>query len=236
MPKRTLLTIAILQLVIALGACDGGETSSPVHSAEYTEEGVIDYLNQLPPEARARIFRATGVAEAGPSTEPAAPPPEPATPEPATPEPVVDAPEPEPPAPEVTAEPIPGVDPQDRTTPVSTITAACAVGLNRLLLTRTIENREPVGAEPPFAATAEPIYVYMDLANINGPENQVEITWVHVATNHAHQQSMDVGVSPNWRTWVRHQLGASRTGRWIVSLEVDGCVIGTIEFDAVAGM
>ena len=228
-------TIILLFVGIVLWACNSGETPPAEPCTEYTEEGVIDYLNQLSPDAKARVLEATAESEDQPEPEPVAQPVSLEPNEPA-PEPEVNVAEPEPPAPE--PEPnlgqIAGVTPGDMTTPVSTITAACPVGLNRLLLTREIANREPVGVQPPFAATLQPLYVYMDLANANGPENQVDITWVHVPTNHGHQQSMAVGVSPNWRTWVRHRLGVARTGRWLVSLEVDGCVIGTIEFDAVA--
>lgn len=235
MPKRALHTTTLVALAIVFASCDRGESPECEQCVDYTEESVIDYLNGLPPDAKERIFSATGGSQSEETPEPAAPTATPQSPTPpAVPEPSVADPEPTPVAPAATAEPIPAVGSGDMTTPVSTITGSCEVGLNRLLLTRAIGNREPVGTEPPFAATAEPIYVYMDLANPNGPANQVNISWRHPTSNHVHQQTMDVGVSPNWRTWVRHGMGASRTGRWEISLEVDGCVIGTIELDAVA--
>ena len=154
MHQRTFATITLFLVGIAFGACDSGDTPPTEPCAEYTKEGVIDYLDQLSPEARARIVAATA-AEDQPEPEPVAEPVSPEPIEPAREEPEVHIAEPEPPAPEPepNLEQLAGVTPGDMTTPVSTITAACDVGLNRLLLTREIANREPVGTEPPFTAT-----------------------------------------------------------------------------------
>ena len=91
----------------------------------------------------------------------------------------------------------------------------------------------PIPGDVP--ATEDPVYVYVQLGNAEGPETTARFVWEHAATEHTHEQTMDVGVSPTWRTWVRHRLLPTRTGSWTVRVfDAGGCEAATSQFTAVA--
>jgi len=110
----------------------------------------------------------------------------------------------------------------------------CPVALNRLLFTRAIADREPTAPATRFVANGEPVYVFMEIANPTGPEGTVRIEWAAPSGNNPAAQTMEVGVSPTWRTWVRHRVGGSELGEWSVTVSHAGssCELGRGSFTA----
>lgn len=109
----------------------------------------------------------------------------------------------------------------------------CGSMLNRSLVARSIENREPVGTRSPFEADGEPVHVFMELNNPN-TEATMTVRWFHDGSQHRFGQTITAGVSPSWRTWVRHRILPEQTGRWRVQIFAPGeCLAGELSFDAI---
>lgn len=244
-----LFAISFLVLIF-FPACKTDEPASDSHGCLVGPDEVASYLSTLPPDELERFW-----AEFGPIEETLEPEPPAVAHEPAPDNPqgsvVAHALRPQEPT---QPSSILGDEPGEPTQPSSilgnepepptpagsdasvAINEGCPMTLNRLLLARAIEDREPAETQAPFEASSDyALYVYMDLNNRGGPDHQAVITWRHAATQHENTQTMDIGSSPNWRTWVRHRLGSRRAGSWVVEVAMeDGCVLGSLAFDAVA--
>ena len=149
------------------------------------------------------------------------------------------SPEPEAsPAPVPVREADPARDPQiaDPATPAvlgEDVAYPCAEMVNRAVVARRIEDREPVGTQGPFEANGEPLHVFLELNNPN-TEARVTVRWFHDGTQHQFGQDITAGVSPSWRTWVRHRILPEQTGRWRVEVFAPGeCLAARLQFDGV---
>jgi len=224
---------AIALCATAFTACNSEEMTVEAGECSCSRDDVISYLSSLPADEIGLLW-----AEFGPIVETAPPDPSGEQPTEAPEEgsvlgDILGSDEPsEPLAPDDEPEEPPASAVEEVAV---TINEGCPMSLNRLLLARRIEDREPAGTEAPFEASSDDaLYVYMDLNNRGGPDHQALITWQHAASEHEHSQSMDIGSSPNWRTWVRHRLNSRRVGTWTVEVAMeDGCELGTLTFEAV---
>ncbi len=109
----------------------------------------------------------------------------------------------------------------------------CAGMVNRALIARRIEAREPVDTHGPFEADGEPVHVFMEL---NNPDVEATMTvrWFHDGSRHQFGQTITAGVSPSWRTWVRHRIQPEQTGRWRVQVLAPGeCLAAELSFDTI---
>jgi len=117
----------------------------------------------------------------------------------------------------------------------NTRSTECAFEVHRLVMATAVENREPVAVMGDVSASSEPVYVYAQIGNPDGPETTARFLWEHGGSDHTHEQTMDVGVSPTWRTWVRHRLLPTRAGEWTIRVfDADGCEAATTRFTAAA--
>jgi hypothetical protein len=91
--------------------------------------------------------------------------------------------------------------------------AESAVVVRDFVLSRAIDNREPVGATDFFRVEDGKAVAFARIHNSGAPTS-VSFVWHHGATTHAHVP-MHVGTSPGWRTWSSVTL---RAGNWRVAL------------------
>lgn len=108
----------------------------------------------------------------------------------------------------------------------------CGATIRRATIARGVEAREPVGTHEPFEATGEPLYVFLE---VNNPDAEMElrVRWFHDASDHRFGQTITAGVSPRWRTWVRHRVQPSQTGEWRVEVFTPGeCLATRLRFRA----
>ena len=118
----------------------------------------------------------------------------------------------------------------------STEPMGCGFSLNRALAATDVQDREPVGVNGPFEASGQPVYIFVDVHNPDGPEQTLTFEWNHPASGHTYSQTMDAGVSPRWRTWVRHRVRDGQHGAWTVDvLTADGCSLDRVTFEVAEG-
>jgi len=72
--------------------------------------------------------------------------------------------------------------------------------IGRFLLTRGIEQREPVDAAESFAP-GERVYAFLEVANPDGGEYALNLRWVHEDDELGQPVALTIGASPHWRTW-----------------------------------
>jgi hypothetical protein len=111
------------------------------------------------------------------------------------------------------------------------------VDLNRALVTRGVEDREPLDAEGPFEADGERLYIFLDVDNRWEPNVDLVVRWTHEESELAFTQTINVGQSRRWRTWVYHRMSPARAGHWnvAVSLSEDfgGDPLTSLDFEVV---
>ena len=108
----------------------------------------------------------------------------------------------------------------------------CGSTIRRAVVARGVEAREPVGTESPFPASGQPLYVFME---VNNPDTELvlEVRWFHDASGHQFGQRVTAGVSPRWRTWVRHRVQPTQAGDWRVEVRTPGgCLAAALTFAA----
>ncbi len=94
------------------------------------------------------------------------------------------------------------------------------------VVSRDVENREPVGKTSVFSADERLGYAYARVRNLGAPA-KVEFLWRRDDRLISRYRTT-IGNSVRWRTWSRAELGP---GAWRVSLvEEDGNVLAQAEF------
>lgn len=94
------------------------------------------------------------------------------------------------------------------------------------VLSRGVEEREPVGLTETFSAADREGYAYTRLRNL-GPPKHVAFVWRHQDTVISRFETT-VGTSVHWRTWSNAEL---RPGKWLVQLvSEDGDVLAEVAF------
>lgn len=110
----------------------------------------------------------------------------------------------------------------------------CAVTLNRVSLARGVDRpqREPFGVSRHFVADGSPVYVFMDVHNPSGPEQEMTVRWEHLGSDHTFTQTIPAGASPRWRTWVYHRIWPGQLGDWRVQiLTPSACQVAELTFE-----
>ena len=108
------------------------------------------------------------------------------------------------------------------------------VHLNRLLIARQVEDREPSDTEGNFYADGERLYVFVDVYNRTDPDLTVTVVWHRVDTGREFSTELEVGESRRWRTWAYHRMSESQAGQWQVSIiDNQGRELGSVEFEVL---
>lgn len=89
-----------------------------------------------------------------------------------------------------------------------------------LVLTRGIEDREPLDAVRSFSPGDTRAFAFARIANPGAPR-QVSFVWIYRESVHA-TIDLEVGTSPNWRTWSSVEL---LPGTWRVQMVSRGDVV-----------
>jgi hypothetical protein len=128
---------------------------------------------------------------------------------------------------------VPIADPTPATTLGEDAAYPCGAMITRAAIARSIREREPVGTQGPFEANGEPVHVFLELNNPN-TEARMTVRWFHDGSQHQFGQDITAGVSPSWRTWVRHRILPEQTGTWRVDVFAPGeCLAARLRFDAI---
>lgn len=203
---QMLLACAVL---LTLGACD---PDAPDASADPTESAQPETSEQTPESATDPTVPAVAAtADDQPNAAPMTPP-----------------------SAEEGAEGSTAESPPTRAggTDASQSSSDCGLTVTRIVLASEIVEREPVALDQ-ATVSSTPVFVFAEVDNTDGPEQTVQMVWSHPATEHEHRASLDIGISPTWRTWAQHRLIRGGPGAWTVRLETaDGCVAGRLEFVA----
>jgi hypothetical protein len=93
--------------------------------------------------------------------------------------------------------------------------------LSRAVVARALEDRLPLETEGPYVADGERLYIFLEVANPGAP-CVYTVNWHHVDRDRSFSQTLDIGRSRAWRTWVYHGMSASRVGRWHVEVVAPG--------------
>jgi hypothetical protein len=108
---------------------------------------------------------------------------------------------------------------------------ATALRVERLVVARGIEGREPLGTDTLFADTEKRIFAFVEVSN---PERAPgDLTVQFVAPSGAKEPPIDlsVGDSPRWRTWAFTRR-AHEPGTWTAVVRDErGHVLASTEFD-----
>lgn len=159
---------------------------------------------------------------AAPPSRPVAAPPSP---------PLAAAPPPPRPAPRPASAPVaPSPEP-----PVAAPAPSAAAGLHvdRLVVARSVERREPAGAGP-FPADLERVYAFVQARNEGAEEVELAVVFVSPGGQRGAPIALRLPPAPRWRTWAttRH---AREAGTWTaVVLAPDGTELARRTFEVVA--
>jgi len=110
-----------------------------------------------------------------------------------------------------------------------------STSLTRIVAARQVEDREPVDTEGPFVGDGERVYIVMEFQNPRRSEQTVTLDWHFVDRDRQSTQTVDVGASSRWRTWVYRRLTHRTVGNWHVEVKSDdGTVLGQVDFVVTA--
>ncbi len=106
--------------------------------------------------------------------------------------------------------------------------------LERLVMSREVEDREPVDAATSFATSeVERIYAYMEFDNPDRQAGEVSVAWApaDAPDEERSRVTVNVGPHPRWRTWAYTSL-LTQPGRYVaVVRDADDRVIARSVFE-----
>jgi hypothetical protein len=111
---------------------------------------------------------------------------------------------------------------------------ATALRVDRLVIARGVESREPVGTDTVFASSEKRLFAFVDVDNPEHAPGDLHVQFVGPGGETQPPIELSVGESPRWRTWAftRH---ARAPGTWkAVVRDERGHVLASTEF-AVRG-
>ena len=137
--------------------------------------------------------------------------------------------------PEVEAEPV--VAPVAESTAVRrperepSLRTVDGVSVRRMMLSRAIEEREPVSPSTEFRASSDRLYAFFDLRNEGDEEASFLVTFEGPGGRSAGHIELRVPANaPRWRTWA-YTRNATEPGEWVAQLhDVDGHLLGSRAF------
>lgn len=100
--------------------------------------------------------------------------------------------------------------------------------IESLVITRSVENRQPVGIDSVFSSSVQTLYCF---THITGATDTTHISHVWYYGDQE-LSKIDLPVrSPNWHTWSSKTIPASLTGLWHVNIvDSGGNILGTRSF------
>jgi hypothetical protein len=99
----------------------------------------------------------------------------------------------------------------------------------RLVLARSIEDREPVGIANVFSKTDDQVYCFLEAKDVT-KNTHVDFIWYYKGVETARIE-LPVRKSSRWRTYSSKKFGV-RTGQWRVDLvDADGNVLESLSFE-----
>jgi hypothetical protein len=108
---------------------------------------------------------------------------------------------------------------------------ATALRVDRLVIARGVESREPLGADTVFAADEKRLFAFVEVDNPEHAPGDLRVQFVAPGGATEPPIALSVGDSPRWRTWAftRH---ARAPGTWkAVVRDERGHVLASTEFD-----
>jgi len=108
---------------------------------------------------------------------------------------------------------------------------ATALRIDRLVVARAVEGREPQGADTVFAADEKRLFAFVEVDNPEHAPGDLKVTFV--APNGEAQPPIElaVGDTPRWRTWAFTRR-AHAPGTWkAIVRDERGRVLASTEFD-----
>lgn len=140
-----------------------------------------------------------------------------------------------PPAPSTTAAPDARANAKASRPASKQATAAGALRVKRLVVTRKVEAREPVDTKDTFALDGAPLYAFVEMENRTADASQIVITFEKPGTSAGH---IELGVPANqarWRTWGMTR-GIKDTGDWdVVVRTTEGAELARTSFAVTKG-
>lgn len=101
--------------------------------------------------------------------------------------------------------------------------------LNKIVICTDVVDRTPVGADVEFSEDVGTLICFTAVANSGNPTTVTHI-WSYLGEEKA-RTSMNVGTSPNWRTWSTKKILPEWSGPWTVTvLDAAGAEIGSADF------
>ncbi len=101
--------------------------------------------------------------------------------------------------------------------------------MDRFLLTRGIQDREPVD-ETESIRPGERLYAFLDVANPDGTEYALNVRWAREDGDLGQPVAVTIGTSPRWRTWSwRNAPEQPGSYRCLIEKE-DGEIVAEIPF------
>ena len=100
--------------------------------------------------------------------------------------------------------------------------------INRMEISRNIENREPVASGEIFSAATEKIYCYLDTRNID-QDTTISFVWYH-KDREISRVALPLQKGRRWRTWSSKKINGLK-GNWKVELQdSSGIVRNSLNF------
>jgi hypothetical protein len=112
--------------------------------------------------------------------------------------------------------------------------AAATASLSGIEAARRVEDRVAYETEGPFEADGERVYIWLEFQNPDRIEQVFTLDWHFVDRNRHSTQTIEVGASSRWRTWVYRTLREPTVGNWHVEVRAgDGTVLGQVDFEVI---
>jgi hypothetical protein len=108
---------------------------------------------------------------------------------------------------------------------------AHSLRVDRLVVARGVESREPQGADTVFAANEKRLFAFVEVSNPERAEGDVHVQFVSPSGETEPPIALSVGESPRWRTWAfTRRVHTPGTWRAVVRDDRDH-VLASTEFD-----
>lgn len=116
--------------------------------------------------------------------------------------------------------------------------ATTGLHLSRIVMARGIEEREPIDSGTRFSVSSseERIYAYIEVANPDSAEDELEVRWIRADSPDDVISSVQVNVGPHprWRTWAYTSLIRQPGSYMAIVADSEGRLIARAPFEVVA--
>jgi hypothetical protein len=124
------------------------------------------------------------------------------------------------------AEPALASEPDEPTEPASA--SESTITIDRIVVSESMENKEPVGAAEIFSAAVGKVYCFIEATNIN-EDTPISFVW-YFHGNQMAKVDMNIKKGDRWRTYSSKNLGGLK-GDWKVEIQnQNGSILKLAEF------